>query len=483
MNTAIFTAVCLASAALIVFVAMVTPNEEMVLVLGSPGSGKSVGSARDAVEYPGTVVILDPAKDSLARLVLMHDPSPNILFDSLSDLEHPLGYDLLKPSRHPNPERRRMQNQLRIQAMVEIMMRRGGGDLASTPLKEEWLTAALLCHIEQVRPKPLAMLPFLFMPGTAEFDAYVRDCSLPEIRFKFQQIAKLSLRGLRSEVGSAARLVSAVFRSPAFLARCNGGFDLGAFLQSPRARLIIERGDEIDEDATRTIIGGINVLVTEWCETRPKPYPPVKIKLDECTNAKTAGKFEEKKAGLTRKNGLTWEFLCQHPNFPGGPDGYYQNCAKKLVYQTSDYDLARKMATFAEPGFPPTDESRTERVAMLTAMMMNFRPGERLVISRSGSRIEKVPMLENPWPAWPGLREAKLMEKICRIYTRPEYRQTISGTPPIGGDATPPSSSSSDPAPSPPPTSPGSSPAERFKRDGKKPPSGSADSGGEDGSE
>ena len=39
-----------------------------VLAIGEPGSGKSVAAARDAVEFPGSVVVLDPHRDSLARL-------------------------------------------------------------------------------------------------------------------------------------------------------------------------------------------------------------------------------------------------------------------------------------------------------------------------------------------------------------------------------------------------------------------------------
>jgi hypothetical protein len=121
-------------------------------------------------------------------------------------------------------------------------------------------------HLNPARMKPLSMLPFGFMPGTDEFKALVRDTIDPAVSYHFRQLEKLNPRGLRAEVGSAARLVNAVFRSPAFLVRCVGGFDHGAFLSLPRARLVIERGDEIDDDAMRTILGGVNVLVTDWCE-------------------------------------------------------------------------------------------------------------------------------------------------------------------------------------------------------------------------
>jgi hypothetical protein len=43
-----------------------------VLVIGEPGSGKSQGAARDAISFPGALVVLDPHKDSIAQLVLTH---------------------------------------------------------------------------------------------------------------------------------------------------------------------------------------------------------------------------------------------------------------------------------------------------------------------------------------------------------------------------------------------------------------------------
>src|SRR4051794_36403381 len=110
------------------------------------------------------------------------------------------------------------------------------------------------------------IIPFGFRPGTTEFDALLRDCSLPEIRHKFSQLVGMNPRALRAEVGSATRLVESVFGDPAFAVRCRTSFDLGDFLQRS-GKLILERGDA-DEDVTRTIIGGINMLVTEHCERR-----------------------------------------------------------------------------------------------------------------------------------------------------------------------------------------------------------------------
>src|SRR5205807_2395578 len=105
-------------------------------------------------------------------------------------------------------------------------------------------------------------------------------CTLPDVRYKFQQLETLTPRALRAEVGSAARLINAVFRSLAFQARARGGFDLGGFLQN-KGKLIVERGEEIGDDAMRVIMGAIVLLVIEHAKRRPRPYPPIHIYIDE----------------------------------------------------------------------------------------------------------------------------------------------------------------------------------------------------------
>src|ERR1051326_2590887 len=356
-----------------------------VLVIGEPGSGKSVAAARDAVGFPGSVLISDPHKDSIAQLVLMHAQG-NILFDRISDLEHTLAYELLRPSHHSNPDIRMQHNLHRAQTFVEFLMRRRGGDAATSPLLEEWIMSLLLIFLFQVTPKSPEIIPFGFMPGTVEFRALLRDCSVDAFRHKFESLEKLGPRALRAEVGSAARLINPVFRAPEFLKRCRSGFDLGAFIQR-RGTLIIERGDA-NEDVNRIITGAIVMLVTEHCETRPAPYPPVRIYLDECTNARTAGNYEERKAGETRKYGLSWYLMCQWPNFPNGPEGFYTNCNRKEIYRTGDYNLARKFAAMAASGFPMSDVTHAEKVAYLASAIAKFQPGQRLVTDPNGSRIE-----------------------------------------------------------------------------------------------
>jgi hypothetical protein len=446
-----------------------------VLKVGATRKGKTLAAARGVLEaWDEAAVVFDPHKQSLAEVVMTH-ATGNVLYERLSDVRSTLGFELLAPSKNPNAVQRQMENQQRAEAFVEILLRRRNADgMAGTPLMEEYVMAAITLYLFQATRKPLTLLPFAFMPETAEFKSLIHDCILPDIRHKFQQLAKLNPRALRAEVGSAARLINAVFRSPAFQARCRGGFSLGGFLQN-RGKLIIERGDEIGDDTMRVIMGAIILLVIEHAKRRPKPYPPIRIYIDEATNARLVGGPELRGLAETNKNGLFWEFLVQNLDFPGGADAVLQNCIRHEWFGCPFYELARKAATDVLAGLEAYGEqSRAERIAALTTDIMNLLPGWRWVRDASGSWKEYVPLLQNPWPDWPGLRDAKREAKIQCIFKRPEYRvpdepKSENSSKP----AMPRSSRSRD----------DSSPATRLKRRGKRPADGLQSSGNESVSE
>lgn len=439
-----------------------------VVKVGATRKGKTMSAGRDVIDARDEAdVIFDPHKESLAYTVLTH-ATGNVLYERLSDIGRTLGFELLTPSDNPDRAQRQQENQRRAEAFVAILLRRRNTDsMASTPLMGEWCMAALLLFLFQAIRKPLTMLPYAFLPGTPEFAALIRDCTLPEIRHKFKQLETLRPRALRAEVGSATRLFTAIFRSPAFAARSRGGFNLGAFLQH-KGTLIIERGDEIGDDAMRAIMGAIILLVIDHAKRRPRPYPPIRISIDEATNAGLVGGPELRGIAETNKNGLYWTFLVQNLDFPGGADAILQNCLRHEWFGCPYYDLARKAAVDILAGLPQSEQSRADRLNDLTHDVMNLPAGWRWVRDLSGARKEYVPLLQNPWPDWPGLRSAKLQEKLRCIYSRAEYRVRDE----------PPSSSSSKPETPRSTNSPdASSPAIRLKRRGRKPADGSESSG------
>lgn len=343
--------------------------------------------------------------------------------------------------------------------------------MASTPLMEEWVTSIVMLFLFQAKQKPLRFLPFGFLPGTEEFDELVKGCVIKEVAIKFRQLEKLTPKALRAEVGSAARLINAIFRSPAFIAWSRGGFDLGLFLEQ-KGKLLVERGEDIGDDAMRTIMAAIILLVIDHAKRRKQDWPTIRVRIDEATNAGLLTNTELRAAAEHNKKGLYFEFNLQRLDVPGSPDDLLQLCHRHEWYRLSEHGLARKAAVDIIAGLPMSEEeSRAQRIDKLTSEMMNLKPGECYVRDRHGSRKEYVPLLQNPWPDWPGLREAKLLEQIRWIQNRDEYRRA----------AEPPSASSSKPE-TPPPTSSrdDSSPATRLKRRGKKPADGSSRSDGAD---
>src|SRR5205814_8003257 len=146
----------------------------------------TLAAARSVLEAPDeAAVILDPHKQSLAQAVLTH-VTGNLLYEQLSDIRTTLGFELLTPSSNPDAVQRQLENQRRAEAFVEILLRRRNPDgMAGAPLMEEWCMAAIMLYLFQSVRKPLALLPYSFLPGTPEFAALVRDCTMPDVRHKF----------------------------------------------------------------------------------------------------------------------------------------------------------------------------------------------------------------------------------------------------------------------------------------------------------
>ncbi|MFL5328601.1 MAG: hypothetical protein ACJ8C4_06770 [Gemmataceae bacterium] len=387
---------------------------------GATGAGKTQAASGDVVASRFAEVILDPEKDSFAATVVKN-VSGNFLYDRLDDLKNALGYELLTLSSHPEDRQREFENDRNAKAFAAILLRRRDSDsMATTPLMEEWVTAGIALIQFQVPHKPLTMLPFAYMPDTAEFKTLLRDCESRALAHKFRQLECLSIRALRAEVSSALRLIGPVVNDPCFHVRCRGGFDIGAALQR-RCKVVVEAGDAGD-DAKRIIMGAIVLKVIEHAKRRPRPEPPIYIRIDEATAAGLVGKPELRGIAQTRKYGLFFDFLGQTLDYPGGSGSVLQNCKRHEWFCCPDYDLARKAAIDILAGLPVDDRSRAERIEEIARDVMFLRPGERWVRDAAGSRFEYVEMLKSPWPPWPGLAKTKLRLKLERVFARPEYQ-------------------------------------------------------------
>lgn len=434
-----------------------TPVNE--LVVGSPGAGKSCSAIARIRDTPGeAAVVLDPHSHSLADGVMRVIDRPHMLFDNLTDLTHPIGFDVLVPAVATGDEGL-MEEAAQSSGLADLMVRRRTGPsatgvpLAAAPLTEEWVVGLNDLFLTQRPRKPIRVYPCGLDPTSREYGDLIRDCTRDRTRNKFAGLAKLSPRALRAEVGPAARLVNGLFGNPAFVRRAEGHYPHGAFLQR-RGLLVLERGEGIDDDCMRVLFGTVVQHTIRHVRRRATPEPCVRIYIDEATNAGLVGGTEVRALAEMRKYGQCFTLIVQNLDFPCGAETILQLCKRHVWFLCASYDLARKAATDVVCGLPADGRSRAERVAELTDDIMALKPGWHWVRDERGSRKEYLPLVENPWPDWPGLREQKYQEKLSWIRSQPVYRRT-------DGPPSSPSSSSSSP---PPPSSSGSSPAERFRR-------------------
>lgn len=430
--------------------------------------GKSQATAAAIAQSVGAECICDPHKDSLAKTALIHAKG-NVLFCRLSDIRHSIGFDLLTRSEHTDDDLRELENQLQAENFVDMLKIALGKDSLG-PLQIEWLNNVLELFLNNARRFAPSVMQYAFMPGTREFEQLMSGARNID-RSRFLPLQKLSLRALRSEVGSTARPINSLFGSPIFAAWSRGGFNLGQFYQDCGI-LIIERGDECGDVTMKMLIGCITYQTIKVGVRRKNPFPHIRIRVDEAVNAGLAFPHLIKATAETAKNGVYIEFLVQNLNFPNNKaDEVIQNCARREYFRCPLRELARQAATDVLSCLGVGDEeSRAKELEKLTSEIQKLKPGWRWVIEDGEAHKEYVNMLENPWPDWTlpdgrKFREARMEEKLCLIYQKSPYK--TPATPTSGGKHNAESSPSSTPADAtPPPTKSesSSSAAERWER-------------------
>ena len=438
-----------------------------VLRTGATRKGKTEATVADIARSQGAELICDPHKHSLAEKALIHT-SGNVLYCKLSDVKHSVGFDLLVPSTHPDPEMRELENHLEAENFVQmLMMAKDSESLGALQL--EWSYAALSLLLNNAHRFPPSILPYAFMPDSREFAALMRGAHTRD-REKFETLRAYSPKALRAEVGSTYRLFKTVFGSPIFSAWSRGGFDLAKFYQN-NGKAILERGDECGDPTMRMLMGAITFQTIKIGVKRKSPHPVIRIRADEAVNAGLDFPHLVKATAETAKSGVFVEFLVQNHNFRNKKaDEILQNCLRHEWFCCPLYSLAREAAIDVLSGLRlQPGESRAEKLADLTDDIQNLDPGWRWVRDPSGSRREYVPMLENPWPDWPGLRAAKLENKLSKMYQRSEFIRQAPPSP--GSPSETPDGNGRSTTPSPTTSSPeDGSAAARLKRLRGKPP-------------
>ncbi len=420
-----------------------------VVRIGATRSGKTEATVADIARSNDAEVDCDPHKNSLARKAVVQTTG-NVLYGIFSDIQHSIGFELITPSVHPDPRMRALENHLQAEDFVQMLKMANESD-SFGPLQMEWSYATLSLFLNHERRFAPSKMCYAFQPGTSDYDDLLRGAR-NEDREKFEPLKKLSLKGLRAEVGSTFRPFNLVFNSPIFSAWSRGGFDLERFFED-HGKLLLERGAETGDATMRMLFGAITLQAIKIGMRRKCPEPIIRIRVDEVVNAGLDFPHLIKATAETAKSGVFVDLLAQNLNFRNRKsDEVLQNSLRHEWYRCPLYSLAHEAAVdvLSGLGLRP-DETRTQALAELTEDIQNLKPGWRWVRDQHGSRREYSAMLANPWPDWPGpnrgpgLRELKLQEKLQWIYSRDEYRVQDEPTLPTSSKpATPPSISSPD---------------------------------------
>ncbi len=303
----------------------------------------------------------------------------------------------------------------------------------------------LTLYIEQDEALPLSVLPFAFVPNHPTLKRLIDHCQDPEVARKFRDIARGATK--RAQFAPAERLIAGVFNSPAFVVRCGRSFDLPRLL-SRGGFLVVEGGSlgNLSDDAMRTMMGAGILQVIHYVRNRKRPYPRVRMAIDEATNANLIGLPETRAMAECQKMGLDIDILVQSPNF-GSPfilDAVLTNCIRHEWFYAANSAVA---STGAADLGDPSYKSR----------LMQLQVGERFVKQHNKVYFERVQPLEDPW-CFPGLAARKAGKALREIRARPEYQNGEAVTVQSTND------SKSIPAPS--SSSPTSSPALRLRTEG-----------------
>lgn len=388
-----------------------------IVSIGSTRSGKTLAELRrllHAAILGCALVVIDPHRDSLAAGLLTHlvarGMQRRVLFDRLSAADRVLSSDSLpKPTAPPHSFQYRIEADELIRAFADILCRRRGMEsLAGAVLVEQWVTAALALYLAQDDHPPLSILQHAFGPADhPAFQRLLRRCRDPEIAARFREVERGAIGG--GQVAPAERLLRGVLGSPVFAARC-GSFRVAPFLDRGGI-LIVEGGGGVSEDAQRTIMGATIIQTIRYVRTRPRPFPPVILALDEANNARLIGAsgYEARAAAECQKMNLHIHILVQTLDFPSSEitDAILTNCRHEWFFNANEAVIRRAAADLGGRDYEP--------------ILRSLTAGERLVKDRNRVFREYVPMLEEPW-GFPQLAKRKTERALAEIRRRPEYR-------------------------------------------------------------
>lgn len=392
-----------------------------ILRCGSTRSGKTWAELKFLVEAAllgfVALVVIDPHRDSLAgplvAHLVAHGMQRRILFDRLSDVHRVLSWDFLPPSTASDLLVRDAENESNIRAFIDVLCRRRQVEsVATSPLVEEGLLDVLWLYVEQDRRIPLTDIQFALSPRHPKFRQLLDHCTNPEIVHKFRAIARA--KSSRSQLSAVSRFIKGVCSSPAFAVRCTAEptLNLGQVLNRDGIVIAEGGGASLSDDAMRSMMGAIVLQVIRYVRTRPRPYPPVILAMDECTNAGLIGGsgYETRALAECAKMGLFFHILVQQLNFPNAAitEAVLANTLIHEWYFNANPAVRRKASV---------DLGNRDYMNIIGTLKV----GERMIKDRDRVYREYVEPLVDPY-GFEGLAKLKSERALVEIQKRPEYR-------------------------------------------------------------
>jgi hypothetical protein len=298
-----------------------TKDVRHIFACGATRSGKSEAELVRLVALAKAndcaIVLLDPP-GTLAKKFLLHldllGLTRRVIYDRLADTDRIPGYDWLVPSTHLDPLQREAENDERIREFASVLLRRRGiQDMATVPLIEETLLAALQLYINQGSVVPLHWLADAFDAHSEAHARLLVNCTADETVRRFREFALLSRTRRREETAPAERILRAVLRSPAFRVRSGSAtFDLRSFLDG-RGILILDGSStgNLSRDAASVMMGAVILRTIQHC--RSGSTTKVVLVLDEAVNAGLVGLYESRAIAEVAKWALEFHILVQDP--------------------------------------------------------------------------------------------------------------------------------------------------------------------------
>ncbi|HEV7282279.1 MAG TPA: hypothetical protein VGN57_18905 [Pirellulaceae bacterium] len=328
------------------------------LIIGSSGSGKSLGSLSDmtavAEARDSAMIVMDPhglLAENFALQLVSRGMQNRLLYDRLSSFDRILAGFKLTQSVEEHFLKRESENTKRIMSLIDLMWRasRREGDPHSMPTMSEGADIVIRLMLFQREPMPLSLLPYAMRFSHPICQRLIEGCTDEEVRERMSDLRRLKAKNadkqLEDAIGPIKRLVRQTFGLPAFRERCDGSFDLEQALVN-RQIIIVDGSDDgtVSKQSVTAVYGALNLQIDQVLRrrfTRTGKPTPVVVVWEEAGATDIIGPNEVDMLRELRKTGFAGWIINQDSNF-GPPEQWetIKSCTpEKVWYNPGDDEL------------------------------------------------------------------------------------------------------------------------------------------------